>query len=110
TRARRRGRPGRGRGRAGSRDEVAVRGQGVETGGGVVVDAGGGQVGAQEPGQASGGGRGGVEAAGGGGDLVAADVLGGLEGAVRPDREAVEAGVVHPAPDRAPAYRDRARA
>src|SRR4029450_1001536 len=41
----------------GAEDEVAVQGQGVETGRGVVVDAGGGQVGAQEPGQALGGGR-----------------------------------------------------
>jgi hypothetical protein len=79
----------------GAEDEVAVRGQGVEAGGGVVVGAaGGGQVGAQEPGQALGGGRVGVEAAGGGRDLAAADVLGGLEGGVRPDREAIEAGVV----------------
>ena len=85
-------------------DQVAVRGQGVEAGGAVVVGAGGrGQAGAQEPGQALGGGRVGVEAAGGGGDLVAADVLGGLEGGVRPHREAVEAGVVHPDPDREPA-------
>ena len=85
-------------------DEVAVRGQGVEAGRGVVVGAGGGrEAGAQEPGQAVGGGRVGVEAAGGGGDLVAADVLGGLEGGAWPDREAVEAGVVHPDPDREPA-------
>jgi hypothetical protein len=48
----------------------------------VVVGAGGGgQAGAQEPGQALGGGRVGVEAAAGGGDLVAADVLGALRAA-----------------------------
>ena len=42
----------------GAEDEVAVRGQGVQAGDGVVVGAaGGGQVGAQEPGQALGGGR-----------------------------------------------------
>jgi hypothetical protein len=88
----------------GAEDEVAVRGQGVEAGRAVVVGAGGGgQAGAQEPGQALGGGRVGVEAAAGSGDLVAADVLGGLEDGVRPDREAVEAGVVHPDPDREPA-------
>jgi len=88
----------------GAEDEVAVRGQGVEAGRAVVVGAGGGgQAGAQEPGQALGGGRVGVEGAAGGRDLVAADVLGGLQGGVRPDREAVEAGVVHPDPDREPA-------
>jgi hypothetical protein len=81
--------------REGAEDEVAVGGQGVQAGGGVVVGAGGGgEAGAQEPGQAVGGGRIGVEAAGGGRDPAAADVLGGLEGGVRPDREAVEAGVV----------------
>ena len=69
-------------------DEVAVRGEGVEARGGVVVGAGGGgEVGAQEAGQTLGGGRVGGEAAGGGGDLVAADVLGGLDGAVRPGRK-----------------------
>jgi hypothetical protein len=73
------------------------------------VGAGGGQAGAEEPGQALGGGRVGVEAAGVGGDLVAADVLGGLEGRARPGREAVEAGVVHPDPDREPPDRERGR-
>src|SRR4029453_7102393 len=97
----------------GAEDEVAGRGQGVEAGRGgggggggraaVGGAGGGGQAGAQDPGQALGGGRVGVEAAAGRGDLVAADVLGGLEGGVRPDREAVEAGVVHPDPDREPA-------
>ena len=69
----------------------------------MVVGAGGGEPGAQEPGQASGGRRVGVEAPGGGRDLGAAHVLGGLEGGARPHREAVEAGVVHPDPDREPA-------
>ena len=79
----------------GAEDEVAVRGQGVGAGRGVVVGAGGGgQAGTQEPGQAFGGRRVLVEAAGGRRDLAAADVLGGLEGGVRPDREAIEAGVV----------------
>jgi hypothetical protein len=82
-------------------DEVAVRGEGVQAGRGAGVGAGGGgEAGAQEPGQAVGGGRVGVEGAGGGRDLVAADVLGGLEIGAGPDREAVEAGVVHPDPDR----------
>jgi hypothetical protein len=42
----------------GAEDEVAVRGEGVKAGGGVVVGAdGGGETGAEEPGQALGGGR-----------------------------------------------------
>jgi hypothetical protein len=77
----------------GAEGEVAVGGEGVEAGRGVVVGAGGGrQAGAEEPGQAGAGRRVGVEAAAAGGDLGAADVLGGLEGCVRPDREPVEAG------------------
>jgi len=70
---------------------------------------GGRQAGPQEAGQAPGGGRVGVEAAGPGGDLAAADVLGGLERGARPHREAVEARVVHPDPDREPADREGAR-
>ena len=74
------------------------------------MGAGGGrQAGLEEPGQAGGGGPVGVEPAGGGGDLATADVLGDLEGGTRPDREPVEARVVHPDPDREPADRERLR-